>query len=92
MGLPGRGRGFEAQAGLPISKKVITLTKRTLCFTRVFGVSYSRAIGSPAQPVAAYGTGSSVATRRASGSKSPSPAGFGAFALLDGLGLTRFRV
>ena len=35
---------------------------------------------------------SSVARRRASGSGAASPAGFGAFALLDGPGLTQFRV
>ena len=40
---------------------------------------------------AACGTGSSVARRRALGSKAASHAGFGAFALLDGLSLG-FRV
>ena len=39
----------------------------------------------------ACGTGSSVARRRALGSRAASPAGFGAFALLDGPGLTQFR-
>ena len=40
---------------------------------------------------AACGTGSSVASGWALGSGAPSPAGFVAFALLDGPGLTQFR-
>ena len=47
--------------------------------------------GLTAQPTAACGTGSSVARRRALGSRAASPVGFGAFALLDGAGLTQFR-
>ena len=43
----------------------------------------------PAEKPAACGTGGSVARRRALGSRSP--ASFGAFALLDGPGLTQFR-
>ena len=50
------------------------------------------ACGLTAQPTAACGTGSSVARWRALGSRAASPAGFGAFALLDGPGLTQFRV
>ena len=45
--------------------------------------------GSTVQPAAACGTG---APSPASGSGATSPAGFGAFALLDGPGLTQFRV
>ena len=44
--------------------------------------------GRPRSP----GTGSSVVSRRALGSGAHSPAGFGAFALLEGSGLTQFRV
>ena len=48
--------------------------------------------GPTAPPAAVCGTGSSVARRRAYSSGAPSPAGFGAFALLNGPGLTQFRV
>ena len=45
-----------------------------------------------APPAAVCGTESSVARRRAYGSRALSPARFGAFALLDVPGLTHFRV
>ena len=54
--------------------------------------SRQRPAGLTAQPTAACGTGSSAVRRRALGSGAASPAGFGAFALLDGFGLTQFRV
>ena len=50
------------------------------------------ASGLPGLPTTACGTGSSVACQRALGSRAALPAGFGAFALLDGPGLTQFRV
>ena len=49
-----------------------------------------RPAGLTAQPTAACG--SSAVRRRALGSGAASPAGFGAFALLDGFALTQFRV
>ena len=45
--------------------------------------------GPLAPPASVCVTESSVARRRADGSGAPSPAGFGAFALLDGPGLTQ---
>ena len=45
-----------------------------------------------AQPTAACETGSSVARRRALGSRAASPAGFGAFVVLNGSGLTQFKL
>ena len=48
--------------------------------------------GLPGLPTAACGTGSSVARQSALGFRAASPAGFGAFALLDGPGLTQFRL
>ena len=54
-------------------------------------VTRQRPAGPTAQPTAACGTGSSVARRKALGSRAASPAGFGPFSLLDGPGLTQFK-
>ena len=51
-----------------------------------------RPAASTGQPQADFGTGSSVASRRTFGFGATSPASFGALALLDGHGLTQFRV
>ena len=56
-----------------------------------FGNLTGYSAGPTAQPTAACETGSSRPPR-ALGSRAASPASFGAFALLDGPGLTQFRV
>ena len=61
-----------------------------LLVERAVGVS-QRPDGLIAPPAAVCGTESSVARRRAYGSGVPLLAGFGAFALLDGPGLTQLR-
>ena len=75
--------------------------KRLPCFARRFGVSHSRGDLTGFSPAtcrvhraarSCLRDWSSVARRRASGSGATSPAGFGAFALLDGPGLIQFRV
>ena len=94
-------RGLREASGAPSEAHLKRTISRLLRFTRRFGVSHSQGDLTGYSPAAcrAYRAAhsclwdwSSVARRRALGSRAASPAGFGAFALLDGPGLTQFRV
>ena len=91
-GLPGRGRpGGLPGRGLPAGGcDVLPEGLGYLLLGRPDGFLASDLPGPPRSPQ--LRDCSSVARRRASGSGAASPAGFGAFALLDGPGLTQFRV
>ena len=103
-GLPGRGlpgRASQAGPGRGLPDQAGTCRQEVAMFYwKVWGISFSGDLTgfSPATcrvhraARSCLRDWSSVARRRASGSGATSPAGFGAFALLDGPGLTGFRV